>query len=119
MNGKILKNRISAVRRRLKKKRASCLIVTKPANVTYTTGFLGDDSWAVITGRSVCLLTDSRYIEQAKQQCPNCRIIERTGSIAEAAAKLLKKLNSAQTPAVEKSASPADSEALKKKLKAR
>ena len=119
MNGKILKNRISAVRRRLKTKKVSSLIGTKPANVTYTTGFLGDDSWTVITGRGVCLLTDSRYTEQAKQQCPNCRIIERTGSMAEAAAKLLKKLKSAQTPAVEKSASLADFEALKKNLKAR
>ena len=119
MNKDVIKKRIKVIRRELNKKKISCLIATKPANVTYTTGFSGDDSWAVITGRGVYLLTDSRYTEQAEQQCPNCTIIERTGSMAEAAAKLVKKLKSAQAVSVEKSTSLADFEALKKNLKTR
>ncbi|MHC4193848.1 MAG: aminopeptidase P family N-terminal domain-containing protein, partial [Planctomycetota bacterium] len=66
MNKQILKHRIKAIRRDLKKKRIGCLVVTKSANVTYTTGFSGDDSWAVITANAVYLLTDSRYVEQAR-----------------------------------------------------
>ena len=111
--------RIKGIRRELNKKKIDCLIVTKPANVTYTTGFMGDDSWAVITKRAVYLLTDSRYTEQAQKECVGCGIIQRKDSMAEAAAKLFKKLKSVRTVAVEKSTSVAAFEALKKHVKLR
>jgi len=119
MNSKIIKKRIRAICRQLKKKQINCLIVTKPANVTYTTGFLGDDSWAVISPRAVYLLTDSRYIEQAKNECPCCKVIQRASVLPEAAAELIKKLKSVQTVAVEKSASLAAFDALKRQVKGR
>lgn len=119
MDSRIIKNRINAVRRQLKKSKVDCLIVTRPANVTYTTGFPGDESWAAVTSRGGYLLTDSRYIEQAQSQCLHCRIIEYNGPVAEAAAKLVGKLKSVQTVAVEKSTSVADFEMLKKNVKAR
>jgi Xaa-Pro aminopeptidase len=119
MNGKIIENRIKTVRRLLNKKKINSLLITKPANVTYATGFLGADSWAVITPRTVYLLTDSRYTEQAKTECLNCRIIERTAPLPEAAGKLLKKLKSVQTISVEKSTSLVAFEALKKSIQVR
>jgi len=119
MNREVIGKRIKAIRRQLSKKKINCLIVTKPANVTYTTGFLGDDSWAVITGRAVYLLTDSRYTEQAQKECVGCGIIQRKDSLAEAVAKLCKKLKSVRMVAVEKSTSVADFEALKKRVKLR
>ncbi len=87
--------------------------------MTYTTGFMGDDSWAVIVRRAVYLLTDSRYTEQAQKECVGCGIIQRKDSLAEAAAKLLKKLKSVQTVAVEKSISVAAYMDLKKHVKFR
>ncbi|KPK39602.1 MAG: hypothetical protein AMJ65_11340 [Phycisphaerae bacterium SG8_4] len=111
--------RARAIRRQLTKKRISCLIVTRPANVTYATGFLGDDSWAVVTHNQVYLLTDSRYTEQAQAECPSCRIIERAGPMAEAVAELAPKLKSVRTITVEKSTSVADFEQLKRAVKAR
>ena len=119
VNREIIKKRIKTIRRRLKKKNINCLVVTKPANVTYTTGFSGDDSWAVVTAGGVYLLTDSRYIEQAQNECPCCRVIQRTGSLSEAAARLVKKLKSVQTVTVEESTSLAAIKALKKNVKAR
>ncbi|MHC4157501.1 MAG: M24 family metallopeptidase [Planctomycetota bacterium] len=119
MNSKIIKKRIRAICRQLKKKQINCLIVTKPANVTYTTGFLGDDSWAVVSPRAVYLLTDSRYIEQAKNECPCCKVILRSSALPEATAELVKKLKSVQIAAVEKSASLAAFDALKKQVKGR
>jgi len=119
MNAGIIKRRIRAIRHRLKKKQINCLLVTKPANVTYTTGFLGADSWAVITPRAVYLLTDSRYTEQAKNECLLCKIIQRTAPLPEATGKLLKKLKSVRTVAIEKAASLADFETLKKNIKGR
>lgn len=93
MSGDFIKERTAAVCRSLDKKKIDCLIVTKPANVSYATGFMGDDSWAVITrqGRTY-LVTDSRYTEQAQTECPHCRIIRRKQTIAEATGKLIKKL---------------------------
>ena len=119
MSKEAMKKRIKAVRRQLIGKKIDCLIVTKPANVTYTTGFMGDDSWAVISNRAVYLLTDSRYTEQAQKECVGCRIIRRTNSLAEAVAKLLKQLKSVRTVCVEKSTSVAAFEALKKHIKLR
>ena len=111
--------RIKDIRRELSKKKIDCLIVTKPANVTYTTGFMGDDSWAVITGRAVYLLTDSRYTEQAEKECIGCGIIQRKDSLADATAKLLKKSKSVRRVAVEKSTTVAAFGALKKHIKLR
>ena len=147
MNKEQIANRLKAVRRVLDKKKIRCLIITKPANVTYATGFLGDDSWAVIAGPPcqrrcgrhvaaggrVYLMTDSRYTEQAEKECPSCKIIDRAGPMAEAVAKLLGKLKPAvpatvrqarrgrsiRTVAVEESTSLGDFERLKKTIKAR
>jgi Xaa-Pro aminopeptidase len=80
---------------------------------------MGDDSWAAIIKGRVYLLTDSRYTEQAQSECPHCKIIERTDSLAEAVAKLVKKVKSVRTVTVEKSTSLAVFEALKKHVKAR
>ena len=114
MDSRILKDRVNAIRRALKDKPIDCLLLTKPANVTYATGFSGDDSWAVITGRSVYLLTDSRYVEQAESECSDCRIIQRTAPMAQAAGRLLGRLKSVERIALENSTSLAGFEALKK-----
>ena len=119
MDKDVIKKRINVIRRELNKKNIDCLIVTKPANVTYTTGFMGEDSWAAITKGNVYLLTDSRYTEQAQSECPCCTIIERSNSMSELVANLVKKLKSVRTVTVEKSTSLADFEALKKHVKAR
>ncbi len=112
----LMKKRVKKIRAGLSKAKADCLIVTKPANVTYTTAFFGDDSWAIITPENLYLLTDSRYTEQARDQCQGCKIIQRTKPLPQAAANLLKKSKSIRFPAIEKSASIAEFEALKKQL---
>ena len=119
MNREVIRKRIKAIRRELAKKRIGCLILTKPANVNYATGFMGDDSWAAVTARQVHLLTDSRYTEQAQKECPSCKIIDRAGPMARAVAELVKKMKSVRTVTVEESTSVAEFEQLKKAVKAR
>jgi len=119
MNREIIGKRIRRIRRELNKKKIDCLIVTKPANVTYTTGFMGDDSWAIITRRAVYLLTDSRYTEQAEKECIGCKITARTNSMAEAVGKLRRKLKTVRNIGIEKSTSLAAFESLKKQAKLR
>lgn len=117
MNSEAVKNRVRAISRKMKKSEIDCLIITKPANVTYTTGFLGDDSWAVlINGRSF-LITDSRYTEQAQKECPACNIIERREPLVNVAANIIKKYKSVQNVSIENSTSVAEYVKMKKILK--
>ena len=119
MNAESIKKRIRAIRSELDKKTIDCLIVTKPANVTYTTGFLGEDSWVVIIKSRAYLVTDSRFTEQAEKECPNCAIINRTEPMVEAVAKIIQKNKSIKTIAVESSTSIAEFKQLKKALRGR
>jgi Xaa-Pro aminopeptidase len=69
----ILQQRIRKLRQAIGHAGIDGLLIVDPNNVSYLTGFLGQDSWALIAGRQTLLLTDSRYIEQARQECPSCR----------------------------------------------
>jgi Xaa-Pro aminopeptidase len=123
MNKEIIKKRIRAIHQEFCKRGIDCLIVTNPANVTYSTGFMGADSWVLITKKQTFLLTDSRYTEQAQKECVGCKITMRANSepIAQAAAKLIRQLKSVQISKVrvEKSISLASFEALQKSMKTR
>ena len=44
-------------------------------NVRYITGFTGDTAYVVITPQRKILLLDVKYIDQAKEQCPEFEII--------------------------------------------
>jgi Xaa-Pro aminopeptidase len=116
MESKILKNRHKQIRNGMSSAKVNCLILTEPANVTYVTGFSGDDSLAIILPKAVFLVTDSRYAEQAKQECRSCKIIVRTEGMAKTIAKLLPNRHRLKI-GIEKSASLAEFESLKKQLK--
>ncbi len=70
-------------------KKLDGLIITEPVEVRYLTGFSGDDSVLVITDRRKILVTDSRYVEQVRQECPGLPIKIRKGPISEAAGEVL------------------------------
>lgn len=112
----IFKHRAGRIKQRLRRQHINTLLISRPANVTYLTGFLGDDSWALLTPRMVYLLTDSRYTEQARSECSGCTIIERTESMTKAIAKLLSKYKSIESLAVENSISIAQLKALRKNV---
>ncbi len=116
MDTKSITRRIKNIRAELSGRRIDALILTRPANVTYPTGFSGEDSWAAVTGRGVYLLTDSRYTEQAQKECPLARIVERKDPIAQAGGKLIGKLKFAKTVAVEKSISLEQYDTLRKNM---
>ncbi len=119
MNKLIISKRLRLIRQLLKKKKISCFLTTNQANVTYITGFLGHDSWAVIAPNNVYLLTDSRYFEQAQNQCPSCKIIQRKTTLHDSFAELIKKQKHLRSVAVENSISINDYKNLQKKTKVR
>lgn len=95
--------RLAAVRRRMHAGDADAMVIMAAENVTWLTGFMGHDSWVVIIGRRMWLITDSRYTEQAAGECVNCRIVERRGPITDAVARIIDRNPSVETVAVEDS----------------
>jgi Xaa-Pro aminopeptidase len=119
IDSKLVQRRVQAVRRLMKKKNINCLLLTKPANVTYLTGFLGHDAWAVVTPTNTYLLTDSRYIEQAEKECVRCKPILRKETLHNTLAALVKELKTIRTVAVEETIGLKDFRQLEKMVKAR
>jgi Xaa-Pro aminopeptidase len=119
MDSQTLRARLKRIRAGIARLKADCLIVTKQANVTYITGFSGDDSWAIVLPKSVVLVTDSRYSEQATQECRRCRIIVRKDAMVKAVAGLLRNRRGIKVAAVEKSTSIVEFEGLRKHLACR
>jgi Xaa-Pro aminopeptidase len=116
MNAETIQARVQDLRRRLPQLRVAGLILTQPADVAYLTAFSGHDAWAFVAKNAVYLITDCRYIEQAEKQCPRARLVLRQGPITAAAGKLVNKLKSIKTIAIDKSVSVAAHNALRKHL---
>jgi Xaa-Pro aminopeptidase len=114
MDAQNIAQRVRGLRDELGRRSIDAVVLTKPANVTYLTGFSGEDSWAVVAKGAVYLLTDSRYTEQAEKECPLAKIVQRKDSMAQAAGRLMERLKAARTVAVEKSISLAQYQALRK-----
>ena len=89
MKNDVFRKRVEKVREILKEKNFDALILTGGADVSYLSGFSGGDSWLVLAGRSVWLVTDSRYTLAAKKECSGCKIYERKGAMTEAVADVL------------------------------
>jgi Xaa-Pro aminopeptidase len=70
------------------------LLVSSPENVTYLTGFSGDTSVVVLTGKRAILVSDPRYIGQIADECPEMSTHIRTPStkLHEAIAAVLHQL---------------------------
>jgi Xaa-Pro aminopeptidase len=119
MDRRTFKSRLKKVRAAITLAGGNCLITAKPANVTYLTGFSGQDSWAIVMPRAVVLVTDSRYTEQAAKECRFCKIVERTGAITIAAAEAVNKHREIKKAVVEKTIPMADFRSLRKYLRCR
>ena len=108
--------RIKDLRELMKKASIGVMVVSKTANVSYVTGFRGEDSWALVTDKKVFLLTDSRYTEQAEGECAGCEIIDRKGPMAKSIAEVLGGRKVKRRIAIEDELSIAAQKALHKEL---
>lgn len=64
--------------RALRKTGAEALLVTDFTNVTYLTGFTGDDSYLLIADGVGIILTDPRYTTQLAEECPDLEVVSRS-----------------------------------------
>ncbi len=53
------------------------MLVTRFTNVTYLTGFTGDDSYLLIARDKEVLVTDFRYQTQLADECPGLELFVR------------------------------------------
>jgi Xaa-Pro aminopeptidase len=74
-------SRREKLRRAIKKAGADALLVTNFTNVTYLTGFTGDDSWLLVRLDGDVLVTDGRYTTQLSEECPGLELVVRPPSV--------------------------------------
>jgi Xaa-Pro aminopeptidase len=53
---------------------ADALLVTNFKNVTYLTGFTGDDSFLLVMAKGEVLISDRRYTTQLEEECPGLKL---------------------------------------------
>jgi Xaa-Pro aminopeptidase len=58
------------LRELIRQAEVEALLVTNFKNVTYLTGFTGDDSYLLVTQSDELLITDPRYTTQLEEECP-------------------------------------------------
>lgn len=78
-----------------------CLLLTKPENVTYLTGFTGDSGLAVVTADRAAFVTDKRYAEQAAREIEGWEVLVYERDLPEFLAGLIE---GSKAPGVEDSA---------------
>jgi Xaa-Pro aminopeptidase len=83
--------RLKGLRGELKKRSLESLLVSDRSNVTYLSGFTGDDSVLFVTRDSQFFLTDSRYIEEAKNTAQGFAVMEVERSTYETVGDIAKK----------------------------
>ncbi|KKK89803.1 hypothetical protein LCGC14_2729440, partial [marine sediment metagenome] len=80
------------LRKAVKAAGADALLVTNFTNVTYLTGFTGDDSYLLVRPDGELMLSDSRYTTQLSEECPALEVRSRTQAttMLESVAKAVK-----------------------------
>jgi Xaa-Pro aminopeptidase len=67
-------SRRKKLRSLIRRDKADALLVTNFKNVTYLTGFTGDDSYLLVTLDGEKLVTDMRYTTQLEEECPGLEL---------------------------------------------
>lgn len=69
---------------------AAAVLVSRPEDVSYLSGFTGEDSYLLMGKGWAMLVTDGRFTEQAQGECPGLEILTRTSGVAKTIAQQLK-----------------------------
>ena len=88
-----MQERVNKLRELFSGEGIDAFLVTSPENRFYLTGFTGSSGSVFITEKEIFLITDFRYDEQAKKQCPHCSIVMARDGLPEALRELAEKLN--------------------------
>src|SRR5262245_61382978 len=67
-------DRRNKLRRQLKQDGLDALLITNFVNVTYLSGFTGDDSYLLVGASKDVLISDERYTTQLEAECPGLEL---------------------------------------------
>jgi Xaa-Pro aminopeptidase len=81
--------RLAKLRAKLQEHQVDAMLVSKPENRVYLSGFTGSNGLLLITLDDAFLLTDFRYTEQATAQAPAFKVEQPEGALIGLAAKLV------------------------------
>lgn len=77
------RNRLASLTRELEKANLDVLVVTHPADWFYLTGFTGESGVLLVECRGATLITDGRFMTQARAETRSVRIVEQKGALME------------------------------------
>lgn len=69
------------LRRTFAGEKIDALLVTNFTNVSYLTGFTGDDSYLLLTKQGQVVLSDARYTTQLEEECPGLELFIRNPGV--------------------------------------
>jgi len=76
-------SRLTALRQRLQADGLDGILISRPENRRYLSGFTGSAGWLLITQEEALLITDFRYWEQAQRQAPHFELVRLTDGMDE------------------------------------
>ncbi len=76
-----MSDRREKLRRQIKQQGLDGLLVTSFINVTYLTGFTGDDSYLLLTRNGETVISDQRYTTQLEEECPGLDLAIRSPGV--------------------------------------
>lgn len=88
--------RIDKVRNLFEQRGLDGLIIESPSNRKWISGFTGTSGVAVITKDAKYFVTDSRYWEQVKVECPDFELVEAVGAVSSLSVEFLMSFTNAQ-----------------------
>lgn len=68
--------RLQKLRTVMAERELEALLISRPENLRYLSGFTGSSGWLFISEKKAILATDFRYVEQAKGESPDFEIIQ-------------------------------------------
>jgi Xaa-Pro aminopeptidase len=83
--------RVQKLRQGLREQGVDAILVTRPENQRYLSGFTGGDGALVITQSDTLLLTDFRYYEQVAEEAPDFQLVKVEGKVSQVLKQLFKK----------------------------
>ncbi len=90
--GEVCQNRLRLFREKMDAAGTEAVIVLKPENLAYLSGFEGSTGMLLLTKNSAQLLVDFRYLEQAKAQAKNFTIVQIEQPLSETLRRLILEL---------------------------
>jgi Xaa-Pro aminopeptidase len=80
-----------ALQAQLRGARLGALLVTQPASWYYLTGFSGEAGALVVAKQGATLITDGRFVSQAREETSGVRIVQQEGALFSSVGNVLRK----------------------------